>query len=246
MKVCLVTLCIGEKYINQYNNLFRHFHEDYAKKCNYDFKIITDYIQEPKHPSVISLNKILVCEYNWKIHYDIIIFIDADIIINKTTPPLHNYYNFGDKIGCVNSNPDLEARVQGNINSKNKITAKEYYKIKSNHTIDTEHIINTGVLVIQPNKHKQFLQNIFKQYSQSQINNKEGFHYEQSVIGYELQKNNISFLMDSKWNAIWKNNKYYNNFIKKKNITLQEFFNDNFFIHLAGKCDFNLIDKLKY
>ena len=31
MKCCLVTICIGEKYLNQYNKLFRPSQEKYAK-----------------------------------------------------------------------------------------------------------------------------------------------------------------------------------------------------------------------
>ena len=38
MKVCLVTICIGERYLQLYNSLFRPSQEKYAKKCGYDFK----------------------------------------------------------------------------------------------------------------------------------------------------------------------------------------------------------------
>ena len=246
MNVLLTTVCIGDKYIQQYNELFREFHEEYAEKSGYDFKIITDYIQEPKTPSVISLNKLLVCNCDFDKEYDYIIFIDADILINKNAPPLHTYYDFGDKIGVVHqSQPDLNARILTQKARGYEVTAKEYYKLKSNHTIETDHIINTGVLVLQPKKHKDFLQRIFDTYCKSQINNKAGFHYEQSVIGYEFQKHTIHYFMDMKWNALWPNNKYYYNTIKKMNLTLQEFLNTNYFVHLAGNCDFDLIKTLK-
>jgi hypothetical protein len=246
MKCCLVTICIGEQYLNQYNCLFRPSQEKYAKKSGYDFKIITDYICEPIHSDLVSFNKILVCEYNWEKDYDFIIFIDADIIINENTPLIHNMYNFNNKIGVVNqSQPNLNARIESQIHKGYEVTAKEYYKLKSNLDINTDHIINTGVLVIQPKIHKLFLKNIFYKYCNNQINNKEGFHYEQSVIGYEIQKNNMHYFMDMKWNALWANNKYYFNNIKKQTLTLQEFYNQNYFIHLAGHCDYHLIPTLK-
>lgn len=247
MNCCVVTICIGEKYLQQYNSLFRPSQEKYANKCGYDFKIITDFIAEPKHSDLISFNKILVCDYNWQKDYDFIIFIDADIIINENTPPIHSEYIFGDKIGVVNqSQPNLQARLLCQRHKGFEVTAQDYYKLKSNHDIVTDHIINTGVLVIQPKKHKLFLRNIFKSYHDKQIGNKSGFHYEQSVIGYEIQKNDMYFFMDMKWNALWANNKYYNNTIRKKSLTLQEFFNENYFIHLAGHCDFHLIPTLKF
>lgn len=216
------------------------------KKCGYDFKVITDYIKGPKKKDLISLNKILVCDYNWEKNYDFIIFIDADIIINENTPPIHNEYNFGNKIGVVNqSQPTLQARIEGQIHKGYEVTAKDYYKLKSNHDIETEHIINTGVLVIQPKKHKLFLRNIFDKYFNKQIGNKNKFHYEQSVIGYEIQKNDMHFFMNMKWNALWSANKYYFNIMKKKLLTLQEFYNENYFIHLAGHCDYHLIPSIK-
>ena len=36
---CLVTICIGEKYLKEYNKLFRSSHETYAKKCGYDLEV---------------------------------------------------------------------------------------------------------------------------------------------------------------------------------------------------------------
>lgn len=242
---CLVTICIGEKYLDQYNSLFKDSQEKYAKKCGYDFKVITDYIGEPKHPDLISFNKILVSEYNWDKDYDFIIFVDADIIINENTPPLNSHYEFGDNIGVVNqSQPTLQARHLCQAHKGYEVTAKEYYKLKSDLDIETDHIINTGVLVIQPKIHMKFLRDIFDKYCQKQIGHDCKFHYEQSVIGYEIQKANKYYFMDMKWNAIWANNKYYFNTIKKQNLTLRQFYDQNYFIHLAGHCDYDLIPRL--
>lgn len=246
MNCCLVTICIGEKYLHQYNALFRPSQEKYAKRCGYDFKIITDYIKEPHHISVVSMNKVLVCDYKLDKDYDFLIFIDADIIVNENAPPIHSEYDFGDKIGVVNqSQPTLQARILTQKHKGYEVTASDYYKLKSNHDIETDHIINTGVLVIQPNKHKLFLRKIFDTYSKQQIGNKAGFHFEQSVIGYEIQKSNLSYFMNMKWNALWANNKYYFNTIRKQNLTLQTFYDENYFIHLAGHCDFHLIPTIK-
>lgn len=246
MKCCLVTICIGKTYLQQYNKLFKKSQKKYARKCSYDFKVITNYIKEPKHPDLISLNKILVCDYPWEKEYDFIIFIDADIIINENAPEIHKAYNFGDKIGVVNqSQPTLKAKIEIQIKRGYEITAKDYYKSKSNHDIETDHVINTGVLIIQPKKHKLFLRNIFDTYFKNQIGNKERFHYEQSVIGYEIQKNNMHYFIDMKWNALWANNKYYFNNIKNESLTLQEFYDKNYFIHLAGHCDYHLVPTIK-
>jgi len=246
MKVCLVTICIGEKYLQQYNTLFRRSQEKYAKKNGYDFKVITDYIDKKfTHPDTICMQKQLICSLEWAQSYDFIICLDADIIINENTPTIHNEYNFGDKIGVVNqSQPTLEARIEGQIHKGYEVTAKDYYKLKSNHIIETDHIINGGVMVWQPKIHKNFLKNVYEKYVENQINHPAGYHYEQSVIGYELQNRNMHFFMNMKWNALWANNKYYFNTIKKQSLTLKEFYDTNYFIHLAGQCDYHLITTL--
>ena len=89
------------------------------------------------------------------------------------------------------------------------------------------------------------LRKIFNTYFKKQINNPVGFHYEQSVIGYEIQKNNMYYFMDMKWNALWANNKNYFNTMKKQQLTLQEFYDTNYFTHLAGHSDYHLIPTLK-
>lgn len=245
MKCCLVTICIGDKYLQQYNRLFKDSQENYAKNCGYDFKIITDYIGEEKHPHLITMQKWLVCNYKWDKEYDFIIFIDADIIINYNSPPIHTQYDFNDKIGVVNqSQPTLKARLEGQIHKGYEITANDYYKKYVGIDFkNVEHIINSGVLVIQPKYHKKYLQILYNVYKNKRINNQ--WHYEQATLGYELQKNNKHFFMDMKWNALWANNKYYFNVMKNKNLTLQEFYDKNFFIHLAGHCDFDLISTIK-
>lgn len=113
-----------------------------SKKCGYDFKVITDYIDVPKHPHTICMQKQLICSLEWAQSYDFIICLDADILVNNNSPPIHNAYNYGDKIGVVNqSQPTLEARIEAQIHKGYEVTAKDYYKLKSNHNIETDHII---------------------------------------------------------------------------------------------------------
>ena len=235
MRTCLTTICIGEKYLQQYNSVFRKSQEAYALRHGYDFKVITEYISEP-HPKLISMNKILVSDE----YYDFIVFVDADILINPDSPSIHDAYDFGDKIGVVSEGqPTKPAKYAVQKAMGWEHTARDYYLQKSGHLLDTHDVINTGVLVIQPKKHKEFLENIFKKYSENQKWSPHGFHYEQSVIGFELQINKMAFFMNYKWNAVWMIHKIYNQ-ISRKNINLVEFYKNNYFTHLAGGCDINV------
>ena len=246
MKCCLVTICIGEKYLEEYNRLFRSSQEKYAKKSGYDFKIITDFISKNKHDNLINMNKWLLCELEWSNNYDFIIFIDADIIINENAPTIHNEYDFGNKIGVVNqSQPTLQARIDGQIHKGFEVTAKDYYKKHAKLVFDGDHIINSGVIVIQPKIHKKYLSDLAVRFEPYIIKQPSNLHKDQCFFGYQLQVDNMHFFMNMKWNALWANNKYYFNTMKKGSLTLQEFYDRNYFIHLAGHCDYKLAPGIK-
>jgi hypothetical protein len=101
-------------------------------------------------------------------------------------------------------------------------------------------VFNSGVLVMQPKIHKGFLQNIYNKYVLQSISHYRGFHFEQSCIGYEIQKANLYKILDNKYNAIWGLTKLDN----INNISLKEFFKQNYFIHFAGHVDFDQVSQL--
>lgn len=244
MKVILVTIAIGEKYLQEYNNLFYESQSNYALKNGYDFKVITDFIDKRiTHKSAISFNKILVCNLEWSNNYDFIIFVDADILININSPPLHNYVDYQGCIGIIDeySQPSKERRLKIQKKMGWETTASDYYKLcKLN--IQTDMVLNTGVLVLQPKIHNEFLKYVYQKYVKYSISHPRGFHFEQSCIGYEIQKNNLYKVIDNKFNAVWSLTKLDND----KSISLNEYFNENYFIHFAGHVDFDKIPNIKY
>jgi hypothetical protein len=230
--VLLVTIAIGERYLQQYNNIFRKNHEMYAKKNDYDFKVITDYLDKSMtHVDAITFNKTLVCSQEWSNEYEYIVLIDADILINMMSPAIHSSINFENKIGIVNeySQPTMEVRLQIQRMMGWEPDAKGYYKL-AQLDIDTKMVFNTGVMVLQPRIHKEFLENIYKKYVKKSINHYRRYHYEQSCIGYELQKNNNYKILDNKWNTIWP-------LYKIVGSQLELIFIQNNFIHFTGHVD---------
>ena len=167
MSVCLVTIAVGEKYLNEYNRLFRPSQESYARKHGYDFRVITDYLGPVRDISTISLNKILVCSQEWSLGYDFVVFMDADILINPDAPPIHSCMDFGDKIGIVDefTQPSFQKRVEFNRRMNWEPNATTYY-LRSGFTIQTNSMLNTGVIVMQPAKHASFLKGIYDKYVQ--------------------------------------------------------------------------------
>ena len=241
MRVLLVTIAIGERYLEIYNYLFRKSQEDYAKKHGYDFKVVTDYLQKDSvHPSSISFHKILVCSQEWSKDYDYIIFIDADILINIRAPSILESCDFGDNIGIADeySQPTKEGRIKIQKRMGWETSATDYYKL-CDLDIVTDKVFNTGVLVLQPNKHREFLENIFNTYVERTINHRRGFHYEQSVIGYEIQKAENFVVLPNKFNSVWGIYKLHD-----PTHNLLRYFEGNHFIHFAGKADFEKVPNL--
>jgi hypothetical protein len=273
MKVCLVALAIGDKYLGYYNYLFRKSHEAYAEKNGYDFRVETDYL-EPRfrEKAVCSLNKILVCSQPWSTEYDFVVFIDSDIYINITSPPIHSCIDFGDKIGIVNEYDQLVGHEQHIGTVRLKLdwgTAPEYYA-KAGFTRETELMLNTGVLVMQPAKHGSFLRGVFDRYARTCLTHPRGFHYEQAAIGYELQTHKMFTILPKQFNAIWfiqkiineqnriyerlKVNKHGISYIFHRRMSgegqetkeqcinrIAPYFRENYFIHLAGSQNYERV-----
>jgi hypothetical protein len=124
MRVLLITLAIGEKYIEMYNLYFRKSQEEYAKKYGYDFMVMEDYLcKNPEYncTAALTFNKLLVCSQPFSNNYDYIIFVDADIFITYDAPSVIEGVcaNIGDKIGVVNElcqpGPEYTAEIQKNV-----------------------------------------------------------------------------------------------------------------------------------
>jgi hypothetical protein len=234
-RVLMVAICIGDLYLQQYNQLFRKSHEIYAKKHGYDFKVLDNYIEPSYKYNKMSIyyQKFMVCENHDD--YDFIIYVDSDIFINTGSPSLHDFYDFKDKIGIADeySQPTPEIRIEIQKQMGWETSAKDYYNL-CDFDLDTKQVLNSGVLVIQPKFHKEFLKNIYYKHLPNSMVHKRGPHYEQTSLGYELQTQNLNKTISNKWNAIWSLHKICG-------AQLENFFKDNYFIHFAGNVDFDKV-----
>jgi hypothetical protein len=230
MKVAIAVIAITPSYLGLYYTFFYKSHEIYANKHGYDLKVI-DYMLDltVNHTSAFSFQKILVASLDWSNEYDYIICIDADIFINTNAPAIHECCDFEGKIGIV----DEKTQPTFELREKFDGAATEYYK-KAGLDIDTKIELNTGVMVFQPRLHGEFLRGIFDKYIENARENTLGYHYEQSTVGYEFQKNNMYKLIPSEFNAIWGLTKY---IPETSHISMDEFYNKNYFIHFAGNTD---------
>jgi hypothetical protein len=205
----------------------------------------------------VSLNKILVCSQPWSEDYDYIIYVDADVLINIRAPPILATHNLGDKIGIVNEYDEVEVRdyafVQKTLNWGRN--ASEYYAM-AGFNIETEVMLNTGVMVFQPKKHRKFLDGVYNRYIGSAVNHPRSFHFEQSAIGYEMQIQNMYVPLNPRFNAIWFIQKVLNAKFthfppirlagrSTRDVPIHTYFFTNYFMHLAGHQNFDSVPELQ-
>ena len=240
--VVMVAIAIGDRYLDTYNLLFRPSQEKYAEKHGYDFKVITDYMDDSallppysmRSRMMLYFQKMLVCS-KFK-EYKYVIFVDCDVLINPKSPAIHLAYDFEDKIGIVDeySQPTPEMRIA--IQRKNgwETSAREYYKL-ADFDLDTTRVLNSGVIVMQPQFHSEFMDHVYATYMPKSLRHRRGPHFEQSSLGYELQTQNKAKIMSNEWNAIWVLHR------DSTSTTLSEFYDNNFFVHFAGNTDFDKV-----
>ena len=190
-------------------------------------KIFTDFIGE-RHPDLISFQKCLVPSQ--LTDYDCVIVMDADIYINDYAFSIHTMAT--DKIGIVNEVDQITPEEYRKIGFLYQPI--EYYRI-AGFKIQTDKLLNTGVMICKPSLHADFMKSIYDKYSQTAIGHSRGFHYEQACIGYELQSQNKFSILRNTWNHIY-------GFNKLLNIP----FMSPFFVHFAGLHSSRKLELAKY
>ena len=115
-----------------------------------------------------------------------------------TRLPIHN--RLGDTIGIVNEVSQVSPEQYKQLKFTSDPT--EYYSL-AGFDLKTDKILNTGLILCNPSKHWKFLETIYTSYIEKSQNHPRRFHYEQACIGYELQKQNMYFLLANTWNHIY-------------------------------------------
>jgi lipopolysaccharide biosynthesis glycosyltransferase len=190
LRVCFGVVSIGEDYTKEFNELFKPSLNAYTSKYGYDLKVFTEMLDPTQtHHDTISFQKCLVPaalpEYDW------VVVLDADIYIEKSAPTMSNMFHLlGDRVGMVDEV------------CKYNPPGTEYYKM-ADFDLETNVVVNSGMMICSPSKHGAFLKDIYEKYIPRCVGHPRKFHYEQSCIGYELLKNDKVCLVPRAWNYIY-------------------------------------------
>jgi len=209
-KKALVTLAIGDRYVQMWEKYCKPTWEPYAKKHGYDLIVIKDLIDKTPREKTRSVHwqKILILEAEETQGYDDIVWVDSDIAFNIVTAPCIVDANNSDKVGAVlysqaystemmegGFSRTLSQNAQDSIRDAGVISFKERYE-KAELPNDIDDVINTGVLVFKPH-HRDILRTIYESYEENPFSAKENI-----PLSYHLIKNDLVNHIDGRFNKI--------------------------------------------
>ncbi len=214
----LVTLNIGEKYKNMWRDSFADTWFKYAEKHGYDVVSIEDYIDRSAFGYARSPHwqKCLILEDAETQDYEYVVWIDSDIMINYHTAPCIVAANERDndesKVGAVTwqgserPNPErfengIKRVWNGNqaawVRALENPTFQKFFEL-GGYPMDRDDTMNTGVLVLKPDKHRDVLRHVYETYQENPHTSKE-----QMALCHYLLSNDLVNPIDSRFNKIW-------------------------------------------
>lgn len=255
----LVTLAIGENYLNQWEKLCRKNWEQYANKYGYDIICIDTPLDNSERAQKRSpaWQKCLVLSQNFSKKYERIVWIDSDILINTSNAPCIVKDVPVEKVGAVNawqfSTPEgitesmrriIEVMKSDGAPITFGLTPQAYY---AGYGLSPEFdkIVQSGVMVFS-HQHREILEKIYYSYEDK---GRPEWDFEMRPVSYELIKAGCVYWIDHRFNVVWFTYKhlYYPFLIKVsqekslekifpslEKLCLSSAYANSFFFHLAG------------
>ncbi|MBE9224311.1 tetratricopeptide repeat protein [Phormidium sp. LEGE 05292] len=207
----IVTLAIGEKYLQFWQRFAQENWQNYADKHGYDLICIDKPLDTSERAQARSASwqKCLILSQEFSQQYERIVWIDSDILINTSSAPCIVEGVPIEKVGAVDywSSPTPELLAQTlereydyweslGIPFIKEYTAKDYY---TNYGLPShfEKIVQAGVMVLSPHYHREICEKAYFDYEE-----KGGpeWHYEMRPLSYELLKADCVHWIDHRFN----------------------------------------------
>ena len=209
----LVTLAIGEDYLRMWEAYYKPSLEKYAEKHGYDLFVIDDYLDAtPRGPErTPHWQKLLILEHPEFRQYEHVVWIDADININfHHAPCIVDHAGDTDALGLVSHNQAYvndelwtnrwhrAHQLGGGIFERpHGPSPVERYR-EAGLPDDVDDMVNTGVMVLQPAKHAEFLRWIYDTCDENPYSANE-----QMSLSYHIFRQGLFQPLDPRFNRTW-------------------------------------------
>lgn len=202
----IVTLAIGNEYLQMWKNICQSNWQKYADQHGYDVICIDQWLDSSDYAKRRSAawQKCLILSQQFSKKYERIVWIDSDILINQNSPcvtwnvPL-------EKVGAVDaaSTPSLDlVRLAlerlydfwDDPNMYRELETREYYTRYELYPA-FDQMVRTGVLVMSPAHHRGLLEKAY--YNDEE--RKDDMRY----ISHELLKADCVHWIDGRFDPVW-------------------------------------------
>jgi len=208
----IVTLAIGEKYLEPWKQECEANWKQYAEKYGYDLICLDQPLDtsERAQKRSASWQKCLILSQDFSSRYDQIVWIDSDILINNHAAPsivdhvpkdkfgaveLFTYSKEAGSYGATSLARMFEFWKDAVINPK----AEDYYTLYGlPHGFDR--VVQAGMMVVSPQYHRAIMEKIYYEYE-----DKGGpeWHYEMRPLSYEVMNADLVHWLDPRFNLLW-------------------------------------------
>jgi hypothetical protein len=242
MKVAIVVFVIGERYINEFNTIFKNNLVDYCNKYSYDLILLNEYIkcEENMDRKKFYWQRMLIP--NKYKDYDFVVSMDSDIFVNSNAPALPLNEIPEGKVAAVNERKyfgNYEWREQVQIKQGWEKTGKEWHALSGYNREYNDHI-NGGFVIYQPKHHADKMLELYN----NNINNYMKYHQDdQSILSTYFIDNDLIYWLDERYNKIWFFWKeifypYFDSFPdNQKKVFIHNFISLNYFTHFTSGID---------
>jgi hypothetical protein len=200
-KKALVTLAIGDRYIENWKRYCEPGWSRYATAYGFDIICITAPLDLTPRASARSpaWQKCLILSQPFANQYERIVWVDSDIIFNVPAPDVTDGVP-EDKIGIVEDpgfNPlFLQRYYQRCPESIINFTPQDYYT-QYGLPAGCLRACNTGLMVMAPS-HAALLEQVYYQYEEK---GGREWHMEQRPLSYELVRRDLVHWLDPRFNV---------------------------------------------
>lgn len=272
-KKAIVTIAVGQKHYQLWKKYAEYSWKKYAEKHGYDIICFTEPLDNSERAKKRSAawQKCLILGREELTSYKQIIWLDSDIIINPYTSPCIVSAMTSNKIGAIKAWEFYTSSIYQLIQNRMKFYAIKHKlptsEIGKQYFVDyglppiSEMAVQTGVLVLNKDLHKEILEKVYYQYEDKGA---PVWHYEMRPLSYELINADMVEWLDMKFNYVVESlkayqyvDKYPRNYFERimRGLKIKFFnllykagirtweeemivnaFNEGYFIHFAGNA----------
>ena len=207
----IVTIVCGERYQQLWKRFSFPGWQKYAVRHGYELVVLEqplDLTARGENRS-IAWQKLLVAGNPHVAKFDVMVWLDADIVVNHWLAPCIASSLTSDRVGIAE-----ETRLPGDLFSEmtkenDRFWTSTLARVGVPHPLDPYRrygfaepaacYFNSGVMVIRPALHRELLEHVYNAYED------KGplLNYEQIPLSYELATSGRYELIDPKYNVLW-------------------------------------------